>query len=130
MLTKNKNNFSDIHEIGKFIHETRKIILLYVVGDFLTTFHALESGLGFEENGILAALLAEFGIWSLLVIQLAIMGVIFCAYRTFTSSEDFISPVLWQFSRTGISLFGLALVMNNLMVIWFRISLFEYVGLM
>jgi len=130
MLTKNKNNLSDIHEIGKFIHETRNIILLYIIGDFLTTFHALESGLGFEENGILAGLMAEFGIWSLLISKLAIMGVIYWAYRTFNSSEDSVSPVLWQLSRTGISLFGLALVVNNLMVIWFRISLFEYVGLM
>lgn len=129
MLTKNKNNFFDIHEIGKFIYETRSIILLYIIGDFLTTFHALESGLGFEENGILAGLMAEFGIWSLLIIKLTIMGVVFWAYRTLNSSEDSISPVLWQFSRTGISLFGLVLVVNNLMVIWLRVSLFEYVGL-
>ncbi|WP_406657563.1 hypothetical protein V7O62_03125 [Methanolobus sp. ZRKC2] len=127
MLTKNINiNVFNSAEIGKFLYDIRYVILLYVIGDFLTTFHAIESGLGFEENGFLSTMIANYGIWSLLLIKMAILAVIFWAYHSIRSSSS--STVLWTFSKTGISLLGLLLVVNNLMVIWARISLFEYIG--
>jgi hypothetical protein len=55
---------------------------------------------------------------------------VFWAYRTINSPTEPVSPFLWTFSKTGISLLGLLLVINNMMVIWVRVSLFEYVGLL
>ncbi|WP_292463893.1 hypothetical protein [Methanolobus sp.] len=117
-------------EIGKFLYDIRYIILLYIIGDFLTTFHAIENGFGFEQNGLLASLMTEFGMWSLVIVKIAILGVVFWAYRTINSSTGPVSPLLWTFSKTGISLLGLLLVINNMMVIWARVSLFEYVGML
>jgi hypothetical protein len=129
MLSKDINfNYFDAAEISKFLYDARYIILLYVVGDFLTTFHAIENGFGFEQNGLLASLMAEFGIWSLMIMKMVILGIVFWAYHTINSSESSISRLLWTFSKTGISLLGLVLVINNLMVIWVRVSLFEYAG--
>ncbi|MDW7732584.1 MAG: hypothetical protein SCH66_09185 [Methanolobus sp.] len=127
MLRKNANiNRFDVSEIGKFLYDIRYVILLYVIGDFLTTFHAIESGFGFEENGFLSTMIVNYGIWSLLLVKIAILGVVFWAYHSIRSSSG--STMLWTLSKTGISLLGLVLVVNNLLVIWARISLFEYIG--
>ncbi|KXS42649.1 MAG: hypothetical protein AWU59_1523 [Methanolobus sp. T82-4] len=125
------SNHSDIKllnvsEIGKFLYDIRYVILLYVIGDFLTTFHAIESGLGFEENGFLSTMIASYGIWSLLLVKIAILGVIFWAYYSIKLSAG--SGTLWTLSKTAISLLGLVLVVNNLLVIGLRFSLFEYMG--
>ena len=129
MFTKNTNIHGfDAAEIGKFLYDIRYVILLYVIGDFLTTFHAIESGLGFEENGFLSIMIANYGIWSLLLVKIAIIGVVFWAYNTIKTPSG--SNLLWTFSKTGISLLGLVLVLNNLLVIWARVSLFEYIGLL
>jgi hypothetical protein len=131
MLLKNISpNHLNKSEVGKFLYDIRYIILLYIIGDFLTTFHAIENGFGFEQNGLLASLMAEFGMWSLVIVKMAILGVVFWAYRNINSPTDPVSPFLWTFSKTGISLLGLLLVINNMMVIWVRVSLFEYVGLL
>ncbi|WP_370575521.1 DUF5658 family protein [Methanomethylovorans sp.] len=131
MLSKEMNlNHFDAAEISKFLYDVRYIILLYIVGDFLTTFHAIENGFGFEQNGLLASLMAQFGIWSLVIMKMVILAIVFWAYHTINSSESSVSRLLWNFSRTGISFLGLVLVINNLMVIWVRVSLFEYAGLL
>jgi hypothetical protein len=130
MLTKNINKgFVNTEEIYRFLHDARYIILLYIVGDFLTTFHALNNGYGFEENGFLSGIMAEHGLWSLLVVKLLILLVIYWSYRSIKASVHSYAGKLWDISRLGIGLFGLVLVINNLMVIFVRLSLFEYLGI-
>jgi hypothetical protein len=64
MLSKNiTTQWVRTEEIYKFLHDVRYIILLYIEGDFLTTFHALSNGYGFEENGLLSGIMANHGIW-------------------------------------------------------------------
>ncbi len=130
MLSKNINKeWLRTEEISDFLHDARYIILLYIAGDFLTTFHALNNGYGFEENGLLSGIMADNGIWSLLLIKMLILLVIYWNYRAIKTSVHSYAKKLWDFSRTGISLFGLILVINNMMVILVRLSLFEYLGL-
>lgn len=131
MLSKtiNKSIFN-VNEITKFIHDVRYILLLYIVGDFLTTFHALNSGVGFEENGFLAGLLGEYGFLSLVIVKIMIMGVVFWAYHSINAPGTRASSMLWAISKNGISFLGLVLVINNLMVICVKISLFECMGLL
>ncbi|MBN2111319.1 MAG: hypothetical protein JW705_09600 [Methanosarcinaceae archaeon] len=127
MFTNNsRTNIFDASEIGKFLYDIRYVILLYIIGDFLTTFHAINSGLGFEENGFLSVLIVNYGIWSLLLVKIVILGVVFWAYHSIRSSSG--STMLWTLSKTGISLLGLVLVVNNLLVTWAKFSLFEYIG--
>lgn len=130
MLSKNINKgLFNTEEISEFLHDARYIILLYIVGDFLTTFHALSNGYGFEENGFLSGIMAEHGIWSLLIVKMLILFVIYWNYRSIRASVHSYARRLWDISRLGVSLFGLVLVINNLMVISMRFSLFEYLGL-
>ena len=44
----------------QFLGDIKHIVLFYVLGDFITTYHALDYG--FEENPFLAILMDEFGI--------------------------------------------------------------------
>jgi hypothetical protein len=130
MLSKNINTeWFRTEEISEFLHDARYIILLYIIGDFMTTFHALSNGYGFEENGLLSGIMADNGIWSLLLIKTLILLMIYWNYRSIRTSMHSYAKKLWDFSRTGISLFGLILVINNLIVIFVRLSLFEYLGL-
>ena len=122
-----KNSINCVH---KFVYDIRYIIMFYIIGDYLTTSHALGSGLGFEENGFLSGLMAEYGMTSLIIVKMLILGVIYWNYLTIKNSESSLSNLLWGFSKAGLSLMGFVLVVNNLMVIWMRISLFEYVGLL
>ncbi len=130
MISKNINRgLLNAEEIYDFLYEARYIILLYIAGDFLTTFHALSNGYGFEENGFLSGLIAQYGIWSLLVVKFLILLVIYWNYRSIRVSVHSYAKILWDISRTCVSILGLVLVINNLMVISLRLSLFEYLGL-
>ncbi|WP_094228563.1 DUF5658 family protein [Methanolobus psychrotolerans] len=130
MLSQNINTgLGRKEEIYEFLHDAKYIILLYIAGDFLTTFHALSNGYGFEENGLLSKIMADHGIWSLLLVKILILTVVYWNYRSIRTSVHSYAKKLWDFSRIGISLFGLILVINNMMVIFVRLSLFEYLGL-
>nr|WP_321498519.1 DUF5658 family protein [uncultured Methanolobus sp.] len=133
MLPNNINTHSkglfNTEAIYEFLHEARYIILLYIIGDFLTTFHALSNGYGFEENGILSGIMATHGLWSLLVVKIMILAVVYWNYCSIKASVHSYARKLWNLSRTGVSIFGLVLVINNLMVITVRSSLFECLGL-
>ncbi len=115
-------------DILNFLYEIKYVILLYVIGDYFTTSHALGTGIGFEENGFLAGLMSEYGIWSLAAVKVGIIAIVYWNYRTIKSSNNPANDPLWSFSKTGLGLLGLVLVVNNLMVIGMRISLFEYIG--
>jgi len=128
-VNRNDRGLFNTEEIYKFLYEARYIILLYIIGDFLTTFHALSNGYGFEENGILSSMMATHGLWSLLVVKMMILLVIYWNYCSVRASVHSYARKLWDLSRTGVSLFGLVLVINNLMVITVRSSLFECLGL-
>ncbi|MBP1909154.1 DUF5658 family protein [Methanolobus bombayensis] len=129
MLSKNvKKGLFNTEAIYEFLYEARFIILLYIVGDFLTTFHALSNGYGFEENGFLSSIMATYGLWSLLVVKMLILLIVYWNYCSIKASVHSYARKLWNISKTGVSIFGLVLVINNLMVITFRSSLFESLG--
>lgn len=130
MFSKNiDRGFFSTEEIYGFLHDVKYILILYIAGDFITTFHALSSGYGFEENNMLSGIMGNYGIWSLLLVKLVILMIIYWNYISVKSSVYWYAERLWNLSRTAIGLLGLVLVINNLMVIFVRLSLFEYLGL-
>ncbi len=118
----------DFKEINTFLYDIRYIIIFYVLGDFITTFHALNNG--FEENGFLAAIMADFGIWSLLVLKVLFLGIVYWNYQVLRDASQPWTTTLWNASKSLVALAGFILVVNNLMVIFSHCSLFEFIGIL
>ncbi|MEA1984815.1 MAG: hypothetical protein U9N13_04110 [Euryarchaeota archaeon] len=118
----------DFKKINAFLYDIRYIIIFYVLGDFITTFHALNYG--FEENGFLAAIMTDFGIWSLLVLKFLFLGIVYWNYQILQDASQPWTTTLWNASKSLVALAGFVLVVNNLMVIFSRCSLFEFIGIL
>lgn len=113
-------------ELRLFFSDIKYIILFYVLGDFLTTLHALNYGV--EENGFLAMIIAEFGIWSVLILKMVFLGIVYWNYQILNDANTKWTNMLWKMSRKAIALVGLFLVINNLMVIFVQCSLVQLIG--
>jgi hypothetical protein len=111
----------------QFLADIKYIILFYVLGDFVTTYHALDYGL--EENPFLLILMNEFGIWSMLMMKILFIGIIYWYYLTLMSTESLWKTQLWFASRSTVSMVGIFLVVNNLLVIFSKCSLVQILGI-
>lgn len=110
-----------------FIEDIKYIIVFYVLGDFITTYHALDYGL--EENPFLAILMNEFGIWSMLMMKILFIGIIYWYYLTLMNEETSWKSQLWFASKSTVSMVGIFLVVNNLLVIFSKCSLIQLLGI-
>lgn len=123
-----KNNL--VSRSGPFAHflgEIKHVILFYVLGDFITTYHALNYG--FEENPFLAILMNEFGIWSMLIMKIIFIGIIYLYYLTIMNTGFVWKDHIWLASRSAVCLLGIFLVANNLLVIFSKYSLVQLLGI-
>ncbi|MDW7733349.1 MAG: hypothetical protein SCH66_13100 [Methanolobus sp.] len=111
-----------ISDLVAFLQDVRYIILFFVLGDFFTTQHALNYG--FEENGFLRLVMAEYGVWSLVILKMLFLVVVYCNYRLLRQ-EGAGWMRLWGFSKGFIASVGIFLVLNNLMVIFMECSLIQ-----
>lgn len=93
----------------------------------MTTLHALNYGV--EENGFLVIIIAEFGIWSMLLLKMVFLSIVYWNYQVLNDPSTKWTTMIWDFSRKGIALVGLFLVVNNLMVIFMQNSLIQVLGL-
>ena len=119
------NHTSMVAHLAVFLHDVRYIILFYVLGDFFTTRHALNYG--FEENGFLRMVMAEYGVWSLLVLKMLFLVIVYYNYKLLRQEGPKWAK-LWDVSKMLIGFVGIFLVANNLMVIFFECSLIQLVG--
>lgn len=100
--------------IRGFCHDIRYIFLFYVIGDISTTVFALENELGYEANVIISGFLANYGYSSLVLIKVLFLSVCFLDY-IYLKQCGHLST--WHFTRHCISLLGILVVANNLLVI-------------
>ncbi|WP_342306347.1 hypothetical protein [Methanolobus sp. ZRKC5] len=119
---------SQFTNISDFLKDVKYIILFYVLGDFLTTVQALNYG--FEENNFLAAVFQSYGVESLLVLKVFFLAIVYWNYRILKESDSRWTDLLWVLSRKSISIVGLFLVMNNLMVIFMECSVLQVIHTM
>ncbi len=117
----------NIRDLPSFIIEIRYILLFYILGDFITTLYALRYG--FEENGFLASIMAEHGIWSLLLLKILFIGLVYYNYLAIKAANSRWMDLLWSISKKGIGFAGIFLVINNLFVIFGSYSLLQLMGL-
>ncbi len=119
---------SQFTKICEFLKDVKYIVLFYVLGDFLTTAHALEYG--FEENDFLAAVFQSYGVESLLVLKVFFLAIVYWNYRILSDSDSRWTDLLWVLSRKSIAIVGLFLVVNNLMVIFMECSVLQVIHTM
>jgi hypothetical protein len=122
------SHLTDTKQLSSFLYETRFIILFYVIGDFITTMHALQYG--FEENGFLSFVMEQYSIWSLLILKLLFLGLVYYNYLNIRSADSKLMYFLWSASKKGIALVGAFLVVNNLLVICGSYSLIQIIRFM
>lgn len=119
---------SQLTNISDFLRDIKYIIVFYVLGDFLTTAHALNYG--FEENDFLAAVIQDYGVGSLLILKTLFLVIVYWNYRMLKESDSKWTDLLWVTARKSIALVGLFLVVNNLMVIFMECSLLQIIHIM
>ncbi|WP_407356096.1 DUF5658 family protein [Methanolobus sp. WCC5] len=101
--------------IKDFFYDVRYIIFFYVLGDLLTTFFAIETGMGYEANLIMARLIEIYGFLIVAVIKMLFMCLLFIEYA-YLKNMGYHS--LWGLGRQMISFMGLFIVINNMLVIY------------
>ncbi|MEL4306306.1 hypothetical protein [Methanococcoides sp. LMO-2] len=121
-------NWYSLRAFNSFLYDIRYILLFYVLGDFITTAQALSVGV--EENGFLALLIAEFGVWAFFVLKIAFIFVVYWFYKDIMSSSDSKVSEMWPMVRGIITFVGVFLVVNNLMVIWGNFGIMQLLGIM
>lgn len=100
--------------IKEFCSDIRYIFLFYVIGDISTTVFALENELGYEANFIISGFLDNYGYYSLVVIKLLFLCICFLDYLYLKKRGH---PSTWNITRHSISVLGMLIVTNNLLVI-------------
>ncbi|SES96136.1 hypothetical protein SAMN04488587_1733 [Methanococcoides vulcani] len=120
-------NWYSLREFNSFLYDIRYILLFYVLGDFITTVQALS--IGVEENGFLALVIAEFGVWAFFVLKLAFVLVVYWFYKDLMSSSDSKVSEMWPMVKGVITFVGVFLVVNNLMVIWGNFGILQLLGI-
>lgn len=101
-------------KLNEFFHDVRYIFIFYVLGDLLTTIFALETGTGYEANFVIAALLEDYGYYSIVVLKLLFISCCFLDYL-YLKNRGYCS--LWNLTRHMIAILGILVVINNLLVI-------------
>ncbi|UGV40315.1 hypothetical protein J7W08_09540 [Methanococcoides orientis] len=119
-------NWYSLREFNSFLYDIRYILLFYVLGDFITTAQALNVGI--EENGFLALIIAEFGVWAFFVLKVAFVFVVYWFYKDLMSYDSKVSE-MWPMVRGVITFVGVFLVVNNLMVIWGNFGILQLLGI-
>ncbi|WP_440947313.1 hypothetical protein ACSAZL_03295 [Methanosarcina sp. T3] len=107
---------------GSYLYDIRFIILFYVIGDWASTFYALPFGT--EYNPVPAMILEKYGIYHLLLIKIAFILLLFYVAPVIKTSKE-----RWNLTKHIIESVGVLVTANNLMVIWYGISLVETLGL-
>ncbi|TGC09145.1 DUF5658 family protein [Methanolobus halotolerans] len=113
-------------DLKEFIHDVRYIFVFYVMGDILTTVFALENGLGYEANFLIAELLEYCGYYSIVMLKLFFLCFCFVDYLYLKKRGH---RSMWNGTRHMISLLGILVVINNLLVIsgaWNHLYSFFY----
>lgn len=100
--------------IKGFCYDIRYVFLFYVIGDISTTVFALENELGYEANFIVSGFLANYGYSSLVLIKLLFLFLCFLDY-VYLRRRGHLST--WHVTRHSISVLGILVVTNNLLVI-------------
>jgi hypothetical protein len=97
-----------------FWKDITPLLLLFVIGDSLTTIFTIGSGLGYEGNPILSSVFNTYGLNSLFFIKIGFIPVLYFVYRKAGRSY-------WNFTRHTVTAIGIVATANNLVLLRFLI---------
>ena len=121
-MESNKTQNKSQKSFKAFLLDSKYILLFYVLGDWLTTFYALQYGN--EGNAIPAMILNKFGIFALLFVKLFFVAVLYFCYLSFTNHQR-----NWDILKFAVIAVGVFAVVNNLLVVICGTSLIQMMGI-
>jgi hypothetical protein len=96
-----------------FIKDIIPVLLLYIIGDTITTFYALGTGLFYEGNPVLFHLFTTYGYSFLIPLKL---GFIFLLYHVYRNANRY----YWNITRYAVSFIGLLATASNTMAVLYH----------
>lgn len=90
-----------------FLKDLKLVMLLFIIGDTLTTLYALHTGYFYEGNPVLSRLFATFGYNSLIFLKLSFLFILYHVYR---NSDRF----YWNVTRHSVACIGLLATASNM----------------
>ncbi|WMW21907.1 DUF5658 family protein [Methanolobus mangrovi] len=93
-----------------FVRDIIPVLILYIIGDTITTFYALGTGVFYEGNPILFHLFKIYGYSFLIPLKL---GFIFLLYHVYRNADRY----YWNITRYSVSCIGLLATASNMMAV-------------
>ncbi|WP_340819635.1 DUF5658 family protein [Methanolobus sp. WCC4] len=93
-----------------FVKDIKLVLLLYVVGDTLTTLYALKTGNFYEGNPFLSQIFGIYGFISLIPLKI---GFIFLMYHVYRNLDRY----YWNITRYSVSCIGLFATVSNMAMV-------------
>ncbi len=94
-----------------FLKDIKPVILLYVLGDTVTTLYALGTGNFYEGNPVLSWIFSIYGYISLIPLKI---GFMFLLYHVYKNADRY----YWNITRYTVSGIGLFATVSNTMVVF------------
>ncbi|MDY0385797.1 MAG: DUF5658 family protein [Methanolobus sp.] len=93
-----------------FLKDIIPVLLLYVLGDTITTVYALQTGYFYEGNPILFRIFETYGYISLIPLKIAFMFLLYHVYRN-------ANRYYWNITRYSVSFIGLLATLSNTLAV-------------
>ena len=93
-----------------FVKDIKPVLLLYVIGDTLTTICALQTGLFYEGNPVLSHIFSVYGYTALIPLKI---GFVFVLYHVYRNANRY----YWNITRYAVTVIGFLATVSNTAVI-------------
>ncbi|MDW7732829.1 MAG: DUF5658 family protein [Methanolobus sp.] len=93
-----------------FIEDVKPVLLLYVIGDTLTTLCALQTGLFYEGNPVLSQIFSIYGYAALIPLKIGFMFLLYHVYRN-------ANRYYWNITRYAVTFIGFLATASNMAVV-------------
>ena len=95
-----------------FLEDIKPVILLYVLGDTITTLYALQTGLFYEGNPVLSYIFSIYGYTVLIPLKIGFMFVLYHVYRN-------ADRYYWNITRYAVTGIGLLATVSNMVTVFY-----------
>ncbi|MEZ5334508.1 MAG: DUF5658 family protein [Methanolobus sp.] len=90
-----------------FLKDLKPVLLLYILGDTLTTLYALQTGYFYEGNPVLSWIFMTFGYNSLILLKLSFLFILYHVYKN-------ADRIYWNITRYSVACIGLLATTSNM----------------
>jgi uncharacterized membrane protein len=94
-----------------FLKDIKPVLLLYVLGDTITTLYALHTGNFYEGNPLLSNIFHTYGFTSLIPLKIAFL---FLMYHVYKNADRY----YWNITRYSVACIGLLATLSNTLAVF------------